>query len=713
MAAREAGVVMGLLGCMLAVLLSSGSLAAESAGPEDEAVAALFGLAFPEADRFGPREGAPPAHAAFRDGVPIGYVFSTQEVVQSKGFSGKPLDIVAGIDLEGVLTGAAIRQHQEPILIIGVADEDLSRFVAQYHGLDIRRPLRVERWGGRAPESVDAVSGATISSVVINDAILRAARAVARSRGILGGGAAQLDFENYSPAAWETLNEEGSIASLRIKVGEAEAALAKRGGWLAPKAVPRDPEAPFLDLALGLATPARVGRNLLGDKLYNRAMAGLAAGDQLLFVAGRGLYSFKGTAYVRSGLYDRLQLVQGDLVLQFRQADHITVGELALKDAPEFRELALFSIRGASGFSPTEPWSLEILVEGEGEDGAPLTQTFDRAYELPAIYLRAAAPEAPLPEVQPLWQQTWSNRKVEIAVLAMALAVLTAVLVFQDAVARRKRLYHVLRIGFLLFILLWLGWYAGAQLSVLNVLTFVHAVLTDFHWDFFLLEPLMFILWSYVAVTLLFWGRGVFCGWLCPFGALQELTNRLGRWAGLRQVRLPFAVHERLWPIKYVLFLGIFALSLHDMALALPVIEIEPFKTAIVLRFDRAWLFVLYPLALLGLALFVSRAYCRYLCPLGAALAIPARIRMFEWLKRRWQCGSPCQQCAQACPVQAIHPDGRINPNECVHCLNCQVNYYDDGLCPPLIERRKRREARRAAAVAGAGKVPAPADARS
>jgi ferredoxin len=66
--------------------------------------------------------------------------------------------------------------------------------------------------------------------------------------------------------------------------------------------------------------------------------------------------------------------------------------------------------------------------------------------------------------------------------------------------------------------------------------------------------------------------------------------------------------------------------------------------------------------------LFVERAFCRYLCPLAAAFAIPAKIRQFEWLKRHRQCGAPCQICAVDCPVQAIHPEGRINPQR-VHLL--------------------------------------------
>ncbi len=106
---------------------------------------------------------------------------------------------------------------------------------------------------------------------------------------------------------------------------------------------------------------------------------------------------------------------------------------------------------------------------------------------------------------------------------------------------------------------------------------------------------------------------------------------------------------------------------------------------------------MLYAAAILAVGLFVERPFCRYLCPLGGALAIPARLRMFEWLKRRPQCGTQCHICAVNCPVQAIHRNGQINPNECIYCLKCQELMYDDHVCPPLIERRKRRQRRQAA----------------
>jgi NosR/NirI family nitrous oxide reductase transcriptional regulator len=65
---------------------------------------------------------------------------------------------------------------------------------------------------------------------------------------------------------------------------------------------------------------------------------------------------------------------------------------------------------------------------------------------------------------------------------------------------------------------------------------------------------------------------------------------------------------------------------------------------------------------------------------------------MFEWLKRYPECGSPCQRCAKECPVQAIHPEGEINVNECIYCMHCQELYHDDHRCPHMIQVRLKRE---------------------
>ena len=194
-----------------------------------------------------------------------------------------------------------------------------------------------------------------------------------------------------------------------------------------------------------------------------------------------------------------------------------------------------------------------------------------------------------------------------------------------------------------------------------------------------------------MALGLLFWGRGVYCGWLCPFGALQELTNEVAQRFGVPQITVPFAIQERLWAIKYTLFLAILALSFYSMEQALVLAEVEPFKTAMSMRFIRAWPFVLFVVALLVAGLFIERFYCRYLCPLGAALAIPAKLKLFDWLRRRSQCGRECRLCETKCTVGAIDPIGRINPNECILCLRCQMIYHDPKTCTVLKGRVARQ----------------------
>ena len=337
-----------------------------------------------------------------------------------------------------------------------------------------------------------------------------------------------------------------------------------------------------------------------------------------------------------------------------------------------------------------------------------------RAAELPALAATSPGTAAPTPAApppamtpprpgattlaqatpeEPLWVEIWRSRKVEIALLVVGLAVLAAILVFQDWLARHPTLLWYVRRAFLLYTLFFIGWYALAQLSIVHVFTFVQAVTREFHWETFLIDPMLFILWGFVALTLLLWGRGVYCGWLCPFGALQELVNQAARRFNVRQLEFSDVVHERLSAVKYLLLILLFGISLQSTIQMVHYAEVEPFKTAVTLRFQREWPFVLYAAGLIVVSLFNRKFFCKYLCPLGAALAIPGRFRVFDWwLRRRRECGRPCQTCAKECEVRAIRPTGEINANECHYCLDCQVTYYNEAKCMPLIERRTRHQ---------------------
>ena len=712
-----------LRACLVALFLVLGTLCAPVVHAQTSAHLVNFfkkfelSDVFPGADRIGPVEGNPPAAAAYAGSRLLGYIFLNSDVASSNGYSGKPINIVVGIDLSGKIIGAKLVEHHEPIVLIGIPVVKVTNLIKSYVGLNfLQSPASVA-----TNPPVDIISGATVTTMVIGDSITRSAIRIARSRGLgtdqaalaLAAPAAvkQIDALKSAIVDWTTLLGDGSVRRLSISVGDINDAFAKSGNPLAaehPEEGPADDS--FIDLFVALANVPTIGRSLLGEAGYNQLSQRLKDGQAAIIVAGSGRYSFKGSGYVRGGIFDRIEIVQGENIIRFHDHDHVRLGDLVASGAPSFPEIALFSVPADENFDPTVPWRLKLLVQRAigARDKAFLT--FDLDYAVPDKYLITEKPAVTVtgPQTQaqgatptpareegsgePLWMRMWRARVVDIVILCGALLILTAIFFFQDFLVRRPVLYDRVRLGFLVFTLFWLGWYVEAQLSVVNVLTFANSLRTDFHWEYFLVDPLIFILWSAVAAGMLFWGRGAFCGWLCPFGALQELLNRVAKALHVPQIRVPFGLHQRLWPIKYIIFMGLFGLSLYSLSVGEEAAEVEPFKTAIVLHFMRDWPFVLFAVSMLSPGLVIERFYCRYVCPLGAALAIPARIRMFDWLRRYRECGNPCQRCANECPVQSIHPEGHINPNECIQCMHCQMLYHHDQKCPVMVQRRLKRE---------------------
>ncbi len=658
------------------------------------------------ADAFGQIRDDVPVAPVLRGGETVAWVFLTSDFVGTTGYSGKPIHVVAAIDDDAVLTGVELVAHSEPIVLIGIPNSRMIELTEGYAGLD----LKAEAATGGGAHDLDIISGATVTIMVIDDSLVRAGLKVARALGLGGlsqaaaqGPKREIDLTRTGIADWSTLSGGGSIRRLTLDVGQINAAFEASGDDRAAKRPEKGaPDDTYIDMHAALVSVPSIGRSLLGDEEYRNLTDWLGEGEQALLLLGRGKYSFKGSGYVRGGLFDRIQLIQGDTAVRWTDKQHKRLRQVAAPDAPSFAELDIFRIPADVGFDPTAPFRVQLLAQRAVGAVEKTFLTFDLGYKLPESYLLPVAAAAPPLVDDPadeaaakaaLWQRIWRDRAVEIAVLGVMLTVLTGVFFFQFQATANARLFYWFRMGFLTVTLVFIGWYANAQLSVVNLLALAGSLRTGFTWDAFLMDPLVFIQWFSIAAALLFWGRGAYCGWLCPFGALQEITNQIARALKVPQWELPWGLHERLWPIKYMIFLGLFGVSLVSMTMAEQLAEVEPFKTAIILKFVRDWPFVVFALLLIVAGLFVERFYCRYLCPLGGALAIPARMRMFDWLRRYKECGSPCQTCANECPVQAIHPTGEINPNECVNCLHCQVLYQSEAKCPVVIRQLKRRAA--------------------
>lgn len=700
---RSALVVACLL---LGLALSWPTAAADSATVLQKALADIPPRElFPDADRIDTPTGDFLTANVYRGDQQLGLLFVNSAVVNSVGYSGKPIHVLVGVGMDGVIRSARLLEHHEPIVLIGIPESKITPSIDNFIGTDLAEVVKTVN----TEQRFDAVSGATVTIRVIDDSILRSSIKVARHFGLGGlqsaatGPKAAIDETILELKDWVTLVEEGSLGELNIDVARVNQAFVDAGDEDAARhPEPGAADELFIAMYAAQVSVPSLGSSLLGEGEFNNLQRSLKPGQQAVLLMGRGRYSFKGSGYVRGGIFDRFEIVQGDDAIRLTDLDHKRLRGVAAVGAPDdLREVDLFIIPEDATLDPARPWHLQLLVSRETGPREKSFVTFNLDYQIPASYLKfeqVAAAENygffnPGPDA-PLWQKLWLEKKTETAILLLALVILSGAFFFQDRLVKNSRLTKRFRMAYLLFTFLFLGLYANAQLSVVNILTVFSALVSGFNWEYFLMEPLIFILWGGVIAGLLFWGRGAYCGWLCPYGALQELLSALAKWVKVPQITLPWGLHERLWPIKYLIFLALFGVSLHSLSMAERLAEIEPFKTTIILKFMRDWAFVLFAIALLIPCLFIERFYCRYLCPLGAALAIPARLHMFVWLKRYRQCGNPCQVCQNECMVQAIHPEGEINPNECLYCLHCQERYYDEEECPVCVKARQREERR-------------------
>ncbi|MDH5424298.1 MAG: 4Fe-4S binding protein [Gammaproteobacteria bacterium] len=560
---------------------------------------------FPGADKLQTTDSDPAVATAFTQDQQLGFVFLTSDFVNTTGYSGKPIHQLVAMDMQGVIRKVLLVEHHEPIVLIGIPEKRITAVLKDYEGMDVGKLVR-----GAQEHKVDVVSGATVTVMVMDDNILRSAIKVARHFGLSGleverkqsGPVATVNADINEVKSWQALVDEGSVRRLKISLSQINQAFADSGNPLVLEYPEEgDAEEVFIELYAAVVSIPSIGRSLLGEHEYKNLLKKLQPDEQAILLAGSGRFSFKGSGYVRGGIFDRFQVVQGDTSIRFHDKYHKRLREIKATGAPELDDVDLFRTPADLKFSAASPWKLQLLVGREVGPTKKEFLTFDLAYKVPEEYLSfTAAPKEALTESesvaqkpQPVWKKMWQLKTAEVIILALALAVLTMIFFFQDWLVRRPVLMNRVRIGYLIFTLFGIGWYFNAQLSVVNILAMFNALISGFDWAYFLMEPLVFILWGSVAAALLFWGRGPYCGWLCPFGALQELINKIAKVFKIRQITVPWAIHERIWTFKYLIFLLLFGFSLYSLEWAERLAEVEPFKTAIILKFIREWPFVI------------------------------------------------------------------------------------------------------------------------
>ncbi|MGQ7299178.1 4Fe-4S binding protein [Marinobacter nauticus] len=689
--------MVGRLMLLLSLVFTASAYAAE---PPPEPRAVIQSL-FPSATVIEGKLPDFPVYPVYQLQELLGYAYVSTDFVTLQGFAGKPITMMIGLDTKGRFTGVEVLHHHEPVFLHGLGEAPLNEFVAQYEGRSLKDQIIVQassrssRDTGGQQVYFDGVSKATVSVLIINDTILSSALQVARSKleGFAQAAPTRARQDYYEPLTWQQLLDRGYVQKRTLSAQEVEAKLGRPLTDYPTDLSPPSGEA-FTEIYFAYVNSPMVGRNLLGDEGYKAFQERLNDRGKVIMVMSQGVYPHVSEAFVPGSTPSRIGLNQNELAIEMRDLNWLEPNQqIMAPGAPDMASMNLFRVGGNAGFNPGSEASFHLDIT------APRNHliTDHARFTLPVTFSPDLfEPVEVAPDFnegqQPVWIGLWKERWWQISLLVAGLTILTVFFARQKTLTRYPRLVHGFRWGFLLFTLFFIGFFAQGQLSVVNIYTLLLALWDGFSLNVFLLDPVIFILWTYTFVTLFIWGRGLFCGWLCPFGALQELVAWIGQRLGLRQIKIPERWHRRLILLKYPILAGLVTTAFFSLTLAEQLAEVEPFKTSITLYFVRHWPFVMYALALLAIGLFVHKFYCRYLCPLGAGLAVLGRLRVFSWLERVKRCGQPCQHCKNECGINAIRKDGRVDYDECIQCLECVVILRDQNQCVDAIVQAKQRQ---------------------
>ena len=280
---------------------------------------------------------------------------------------------------------------------------------------------------------------------------------------------------------------------------------------------------------------------------------------------------------------------------------------------------------------------------------------------------------------------TWSETLAPQAPQAFDLALFAgfAVLALVSFFRRSVALKYVTLVASLV--------YLGAMRSQLISITNVFALLT-WNLPIFQYSLAWYFFAIFTVVTTVLWGR-LYCGRVCAYGALTQIMDRVVP-ARLRMEPPPW-LEQRAAYIKYALLGGtlIYFFVTSDVLIYR---WVEPFWMFTGQGTTAMWV----ALGTLLLAtVFVRNLYCRFLCPVGAALGLLSNLTVFRI--KRWSECNTCKICEKACEWGAIQGP-KILVSECVRCDDCERLYADEQKCPHWIIIRKKSEVLASQAAKGA-----------
>lgn len=632
-------------------------------------------------------------------GAEAGFVFETEPISPLPGFSGAAINMLVTLDRDGRFIDVRLVSHNEPIFVSGLGEAPFRKFLEQYRGLSINTPMVVGvPYGDVSSKSgevtyLEGVTKATASVRIAHESIMGATLAIAREKmkGMSTVPPARPNPDHVETLDWQALVDQG--IARRLQVSNAEVNKAFAGTVFAdddPEAIDH-PDGVYLDLWVVDIGPKAIAQAVLDAeslKDLDRFLK-VSPDDEPLLLIEAGRHGLVSETFVRNTAPDLIRAEQDGLPVALRDAD------LLFKTLPGVPEGTAMIVRADRrlGFDPGREFHLKAIAERQHGMFQPETGThaFVLMHATPERFF--TRPTSAAPAVLSPWREALRNRAGDLMVLGGFLVVLLVVLGPGMNRLSGHRLFTPIRLAILGLMTAFVGYWGQGQLSIVTPLATLRTALEGGSFAYLLFDPFSLLVWAAAIVGFVAWGRGLFCGWLCPFGALQEFAHHLGRLLRLPKFEPSAAWDQRLKAIKYVLLAGLVGVVFLAPDHIDKAAEIEPFKTAITTHFQREWVFAAYAAFWLVLGTVTFKGFCRYVCPLGALMAIGGLVRGRDWIARRQECGSPCQLCKVRCQYGAIKASGKVTYSECFQCLDCVKIHNDAKTCVPLVlaARPKRR----------------------
>lgn len=685
-------------GVFLLVFLAPSFWSTATAGTlNKEEVQRRFGAPYEVQDKLKDVPAWPITSSLEKEVGPVAYVFESIDLAPLPGFEGSPMNFLISIDRKGNFMDVEVLQQREPVFTFrdlgGLGDTPLREFIAQYAGKSLNQPFVIaldaaRNHTGLASQSVghatlDGIAKATTSVRIVNQTVLTSALAVARAK--LGfserresGPAAKPIPEVVEQLSFGELLAQGMIGRLRMSNADIERRFAGTEGAQVDAEGLAAPGEVFVDLYVAYLNAPTIGRAILGDEQYEAVMARNFDHRHLWWIGAAGRFHLVGEGFTPGTQSPYVALAQDGGFVDFRDQGYDSVKVVG---APALIESRIFGVGLDAGVDPAR--SLDIVLTVTRAKGMVLPtlthQKVELGYRPPGRLF--AYPPTPLPE----WLLAWKSRWLDIVIIGLSLVLLSVVLARPRWISISPQRLRLFRLGFLTYTLLFLGWHAQGQLSIVQVTGAAKSLSAGLGLSSYLYDPVSLVLIGFTLISFVVWGRGTFCGWLCPFGALQEFVGHLARLLRLPRMSLPKQLVRAMESGRYIVLAVLIACAIFAPTIGENLNEVEPFKTSITVGFDRSWPFVSYAALLLLAGAFYYKFFCRFICPLGGVMSLGGKLRRLDWLTRRAECGQPCQRCKSACRYDAIEASGEIRYDHCFQCLDCVGIYHDPSRCVPIV----------------------------